>query len=264
MIKFILGSMNGTELEKHLQSDAITMFGAEPPARRYQSRWIALWSNVDIYYAMNYILSSFCTEFDEFAVVTLLKQLSVCGGTYLKVIKCVWNMLSVHVDIRDALFYSDKLIASYSLNALAVFDSDQQTMMKLFYAAIREGANQRIKFATYSAMTNTLLTSRASSYSRTVIRILYYSTMNCREIKWRLKSGDRDGKTKNEIQSWFGKIIELCNRHNLSQISEAARFDWLIRSGFGALFMRPMPREWTMKLLHFWTRRGRGNRVEMC
>merc|ERR1712129_27630 len=69
------------------------------PAPHLQSRWVAIWSHINIYYAMNYILSSFCEELNEFALFHLLKQLCVaasrCEGeeqtTLNKTIRKIWK-----------------------------------------------------------------------------------------------------------------------------------------------------------------------------
>ena len=61
----------------------------------YQSRWIAQLANINIYDAMDFIVSSYCTNFYEFAVAMLLKQLSKDkGGVSWMIIKAIWKMFS--------------------------------------------------------------------------------------------------------------------------------------------------------------------------
>ena len=77
------------------------MNGPHSASSQCQSRWIALWANIDIYYAMNYMLSSFCTQFDEFAVAVLLKQLSEEKEVaHWILISSIWKMFSENNDMQ--------------------------------------------------------------------------------------------------------------------------------------------------------------------
>ena len=86
-----------------------------PPHPLIQSHYIMLCTNVDIYYAMNYILSAFCNGFDQVAVVTLLKQLSVSSaahGRFVGIIKAIWDELFHHINLKnDVLYYANRKVA---------------------------------------------------------------------------------------------------------------------------------------------------------
>ena len=97
--KFVFGSINKTELELHLHNDIQKMYGQM--STQCQSRWIALSATMDIYDAMDFMLSPFCTSFDEFAVAMLLKQLSKDkGGVNWMIIKAIWKMFSDDKDMQ--------------------------------------------------------------------------------------------------------------------------------------------------------------------
>ena len=214
--------MNNTQREMYLNEHyLLIVFAQNAPTRDIQSRFISFWSNVDIYYAMNYILSSFCTELNEFAVVILLKQLSVCGGRsgkYWTIIKSVWHMLFQNKIIQSAVFSCNKWIASYSLKTLAVFDSDQWSMMTLFNAAHRNASNQRIEFSTYNAITITFVKDKKCTYSKSAIRKLFNNAINCREM--RRSVGDQE--TQRRVRDWFVNIIKLTDKKNLTKVRNIA------------------------------------------
>merc|ERR1712228_1014713 len=107
------------------------------------------------------------------------------------------------MDIRHAVLNSNKLIASYSLKTLAVFDSNQEGMIKLFHAAHREDSNQRIEFSTYNAITITLLRDMTCSYSKSVIKKLFNRAIECREMK----RNAADQETQRRVRDWFVNVI---------------------------------------------------------
>ena len=119
-----------------------------------QSDYIVLWANVDIYYAMNYVLCGFCTELDEIAVVTLLKQLTVFSlSDDVHIIKAIWDAILCNNHLRHAALHCEKRnVASYSLRSLSVYHHNFDpkiltTLMKLLKESM--DANQRITLATY-------------------------------------------------------------------------------------------------------------------
>ena len=143
-----------TQLRAELSAFYAYMFDdyRNPPHPLIQSYFIMLWANVDIHFAMNYILSAYCMAFDEVAVVTLLKQLTVCSGAdgiYVGVIKAIWDELLLHDVLKEAvLSYSSKNVASHSLLTLAVHDPEMDTFERLLIEAI--DANQNITLAVYN------------------------------------------------------------------------------------------------------------------
>merc|ERR1712232_759812 len=109
-----------------------------PPPFAMQSDYIYLWANANIYYAMNYILSPLCSGFDEFAIITLLKQLTVFSSpsevTFVQVIKEIWNEIFTHENLKGSVLnFCDQNIASYSLKTLAVdhMDGDPEILATL-------------------------------------------------------------------------------------------------------------------------------------
>ena len=152
-----------------MQATAVTlreiMFAdaQNPPSALIHSYYITLWSHIDLYYAMNYILNAYCTGFDEVAVVTLLKQLtvsSVSDGIYVNIIKAIWDAIIHQPHLKNAVLqYDNKNVASYSLMTLAVhhMDHDREiltTLMKLFDESLR--AKQRVTLATYNCVVRRL------------------------------------------------------------------------------------------------------------
>ena len=130
-----------------------------------QSCFISLWANVDIYYAMNYMISAFCTAFDEVAVVTLLKQLtqhSVRNSeeSFVRIIKAVWDAIFPRDKLKDAVLRdASRNVASYSLLSLAnnhmnYDDGILETLVKLFEESTK--ANQKITSATHNCVVHRL------------------------------------------------------------------------------------------------------------
>ena len=126
-----------------------------------QSYYIVLWANVDINYAMNYILSAFCTEINENAVVILLKQLTAFSGKsgdYWTVIRAIWAALLHHEEIEKGILDDpSKKVASFSLITLALFDDSINTAMRLIHDAMM--ADQIITLATYNCVLRRLVKS---------------------------------------------------------------------------------------------------------
>ena len=149
-----------TQLRTEVSAFYVFMFAnyRNPRHPLIQTYYIMLWANVDIHFAMNYVLSAYCTAFDEVAVVSLLKQLTVCSGAdgiYFGIIKAIWDRLFHHDVIREAvLHYSNRNVASYSLMTLAVHDPEMDTFERLLVEAI--DAYQNITLAVY----NTVLSFR--------------------------------------------------------------------------------------------------------
>ena len=136
---------------------------ANLPHPLIQSSYISLWANVDIHCTMNYILSAYCTGFDEVAVVTLLKQLTVfsgADGTFVGIIKAIWDELFHHEDfVEDVLGYASRNVASYSLQTSAVHHVDYDegilaTLNKLFNDSFK--AKQEITSATHNCIVRRL------------------------------------------------------------------------------------------------------------
>ena len=159
---FAIGNKAKDELRMKTEVFGEIMFNDTAPHCLIQSHYISLCAHVDIYYAMNYILSAFCNGFDEVAVVTLLKKLSaVCGRTdgksfrLVRIIKAIWDGIFQNVELKDAVLnygYDKKNVASYSLNTLAIhhMDCDSEILdllMRLFNESI--AANQQITLKTF-------------------------------------------------------------------------------------------------------------------
>ena len=145
-------------IELAKMSSVIFNGSADSPHAVIQSDYIVLWANVDIHFAMNYILSAYCTAFDEVAVVTLMKQLTVCSdryGDYAGIIKAIWNELFHHPTIMNAVLHDiTRNVASYSLRSLAVYDHNTSTMMRLLDESMK--AKQQITLATYECVISRL------------------------------------------------------------------------------------------------------------
>ena len=134
-----------------------------PPHPLIQSYFIILWTNINIHFAMNYVLSAYCTAFDEVAVVTLLKRLTVFSGAdgiYVSIIKAIWEALFHHDALRDAvLSYESRNVASFSLSTLATHYNKLEgpsldTFVRIFVSALK--ANQQITLETYSCIARRL------------------------------------------------------------------------------------------------------------
>lgn len=133
-----------------------------PPPFAIQSDYIFLWANLNIYYAMNYILSPLCSGFDDFAIVTLLKQLTVRKdarkGTrsFVNVIKEIWNGIFLRAGLKIVvLHFGGRNVASYSLATLAVEHKKENpeilaTLIRLLEESIAE--NHLITLACYNCV----------------------------------------------------------------------------------------------------------------
>ena len=190
------------------------MFDETRPHVDIQSYYIVLWSNVDIIYTMNYILSAFCTGMNENAVVVFLKQLSVVSGgrsgEYLAVIKAIWDALLLHTEIEKAVLHdSSRNVASFSLMTLAVFDDSLNTTMKLVHDAMI--ADQKITLATYNCVLRRLSKSNASEVTAEhmiAIEKIWGRTINI------LKSVDSARR-----QNWYELMLTVCVRFRMTRMA---------------------------------------------
>ena len=228
-----IGHGCGAEFQERFRRN-LTLFerivlGDPPEVKRsphvfIQSDYIFLRGNLDIHYAMNYILSPFCTGIDEVAVVTLLKQLTAFADGagargYVWIIKAIWDRLLCddrHArDLRDAvLHYADKNVASYSLKTLAVDrpDNDQgilATLMKLLNVSME--ANQNIKLATYNCVIRRLKEIPNDSISLEQLGLI-------RKI-WNKSKLDANIKIRGEARLKWGELmLAVCHRFNLKEL----------------------------------------------
>ena len=188
-----------------------------------QSYYISMWANVDIYFAMNYILSAYCTGFDEVAVVTLLKQLTAFSGEtgeFVSIIKAIWEELFHNTDLKDAVLgYSNKNVASYSLLTLTNYDPEMNTLMKLFNEAME--ARQQITLSTYHC-----IVSRLSKISKWLITAEQLSMIG---IIWKQSLPllrDRIFHRRSN-EHWFGLMIRVCDRFNLNELKSTIKSSYL-------------------------------------
>ena len=136
---------------KHLSKDAaksldirmkhifISLPVDSPPCVEIQSLLIAIWSNINMQYALNYLLmDEYCTGIDLFALSIMLKLLSASYGEYyFPIIKAIWKVILTNDAISDMLLTKskeNKNIISYSLHSILFHVDDLKTAMKLLNA----------------------------------------------------------------------------------------------------------------------------------
>ena len=116
-----------------------------------QSLFIAVWANLNMHYALNYLLmDECCTEVNIFGITIFLKQLSSINGAYhCPLIKSIWNAILQNGDLLGAIMDSDiRNLASYSILSLICHDYELETALRVFHAAWASGSNQEISFDT--------------------------------------------------------------------------------------------------------------------
>ena len=193
-----------------------------------QSSYISLWANVDIYYAMNYILSAYCTEFDEVAVVTLLKQLTRLSEddareSFVRIIKAVWDELLSHVDLRDAVLHdASRNVASYSLLSLANNHMNYDgrilaTLVKLFH--VSDKAYQQITSSTYNCVVRRLEKISPQFFKRKHRRII---SKIWKHVRPRLQ--DKQFAFRDE---WTELMLNVCRKFELTILKGRMKWvDW--------------------------------------
>ena len=201
-----------------------------PPHILVQSYYIVLCANVDIHYAMNYILSAFCTGFDEVAVVTLLKQLTVFSDhnhdedeNYVYVIKAIWDRILHQSALKNAVLHNkNKNVASYSLKTLAVHHMcyDQgilSTFLKLLVQSMR--TEQDITLTTYNCIVRRLLrisTRLVDETHRTMMTKIWP------KVKYRLRY--QTGKMK---EDWARLMFQVCHKFEMTELTERVNDFWM-------------------------------------
>ena len=193
-----------------------------PPHPLIQSHYFVLWANLDIYYAMNYLLSAFCSRFDEVAVVTLLKQLTVFSdrdhddesNDFVYIIKVVWDAVFHREDLKIAVMHhSERNVASYSLRTLAIhhMNADHNiltTFFRLFYESMK--AKQQITLATYSCVVRRLswISKRFVAIKHKEMVITIWDEVNSRL------------KDKDDWDKWLGLMTQVCRKFGMVELIE--------------------------------------------
>ena len=179
---------------------------SNPPHTIIQSDYIVLWANLDICYTMNYILSAFCTGFDEVAFVTLLKQLTVFtdrNGKYVSIIKAIWDEIFHHPSTMNAVLYDiTRNVASYSLRSLAVYDHNTSTMMRLLDESML--SKQQITLATYECVIRRL------SKLRTPKRLLTPKEIGAIYRVWAKSTALIKSVHPKTRQAWKDFMLQTC------------------------------------------------------
>ena len=194
-----------------------------PPHPLIQTHFIMLWANLDIYYAMNYILSAFCNGFDEVAVVTLLKQLTVLSGkngAYVNIIKAIWDDLFRRDDMKDDVLRILN-VASYSLMTLAMYHPSHDTFERLLFEAM--DANQQITLVVYSCCVRKLKSipsERVTERHHALVHSIWNNMMPL------LQESDASRYQK---LKWISSVLKLCSVYRLAQLEQTIKafVDWV-------------------------------------
>ena len=147
---------------------------------RAQSMFIAIWTFVDIKYALNYLLmDELCTEVDVFSIAVLVKVMSISSGAYYhRLIKQIWSaILQNDAMLHTMMNLGGRNMASHSMLALADHDAQINTIMSLLKAA--DGTKQIFMQKTLTAILKRLLnvdTEYRSAYNWAVQVIWRKST----------------------------------------------------------------------------------------
>ena len=193
------------------------MFDHKQPSHPLlQSYFIMLWVKVDIHYAMNYILSAFCTAFDEVAVVTLLKQLtafSSSDGKYAEIIKAIWDAICPHIGLKNAVLnYATRNVASYSLMTLAVHHPSYDSFERLLSEAM--SADQQITLVVYNSCVQRLRSiprEWVTDRHRKLVRSIWNNMMPL------LVESD---VTKHQRRIWISSILRTCDVYGLAYLTD--------------------------------------------
>ena len=182
-----------------------------------QSYYISLWSQVDLHYAMNYILSDFCTALDEAAIVVLLKQLTVFASSndiFAGIIQAIWVRLFHHKNIKSAVLdYERKNVASYSLVTLSVYDSYIDTFMRLFNESMN--ANQQITLDTYKCVARRLGRIPRESFG--------HQHKEAIETVWSKVIPTLTRLNKRDRQNWVRQMKQICKKFELIELAQAVK-----------------------------------------
>ena len=191
----------------------------QPPHPLLQSYFIMLWANLDIYYAMNYILSAFCTAFDEVAVVTLLKQLTVFSssdGKYVEIIKAIWDAIYPRIRLKNAvLHYATRNVVSYSLMTLAVHHPSYDSFERLLAEGM--SANQQITLVVFNSCIQRLRSiprEWVTDCHRKLVRGIWNKMMPLLE---------EVNVTKHQRRIWISSILRTCDVYGLAYLTERVK-----------------------------------------
>ena len=184
-----------------------------PPHPLIQSYYITLWSHIDLHYAMNYILSGFCTAFDEAAIVVLLKQLTVCARSnkfFVGIIQAIWHQLFYHHDVKSAVLdYDTRNVASYSLMSLAVYESNFDIFLRLFNESMN--ADQQITLATYNCIVRRLGRIPREKFN--------HQHMAAIDTVWSKVTPSFAYMNKWDRQKWVREMLQICQKFELFELA---------------------------------------------
>ena len=208
------------ELEAQLALYQDIMFASPVvPHPLIQSNYIVLWANVDIYFAMNYVLSPFCQSLDEATIITLLKQMTVFSGyqgTFANLIKASWNGLHHQHSLKRAvLYYGTRNVASFSLMTLAVHDVASDTFIRLFVDAM--DAEQRITLKTFNCIVRNL--------GNIPINFITQNQVMAISIVWGkvVEQLEQNQSSYRERREWVFLMREICDRLRLDDLAANVR-----------------------------------------
>ena len=168
-----------TRCKRSLNDKLKRMFAScdhsKPLHIKTQSMFIRVWANVNIKYALNYlIMDGYCTQINVHSIVVLLKVMSIIGNSayYLPLIKQIWNVILQNSVILNAMLnHSSRNIASYSMLTLAVHDAQLNTIMSILNAA--KGTRQIFKQKSLTAVLNRLNDARDKSLYKWAVLALW-------------------------------------------------------------------------------------------
>ena len=191
-------------LDEKLQHLFLSLNHSKPLQIETQSLFIAIWANVNIQSALNYLLMDvYCTKIDIFAISILLKQFSSTNSAYYcPLIKSIWSAILPNQVLSRLILsgYGVDNVASYSLLTLAIYDVELNTAMNLLNAT--QSRQQIISLMTLKSVME---------------KLLHYDKK--REYRWAIKifwSKSARYYSRHYVES----ILEMCDVYGLTALRQ--------------------------------------------
>ena len=166
-------------LNEQLAEMFLSLDHSKPLHIETQSMFVAVWANVNMKYALNFLMmDGYCTQINMFSITVLLKVMSISSGAYhYRLIKQIWNVILQNKTILDAMFnHGPTNIVSYSMLTLAVQDRELNTMVALLQATA--GNRQIFMQKTLTAVLRRICNARCQQEYRWTVQYIWNKSSN--------------------------------------------------------------------------------------
>ena len=157
----------------------ISLDHSKPLHIKTQSLFIALWANIKMKYAFNYLLMDrYCTQINIFSVTVFMKVLSTARyAYYYRCIKQIWNAILQNDALLDAILnYGARNLVSYSVLTLAASDPELDTALALLNAA--NGSRQMFMYKSLTAVLKRIHDVPDKSAYKWAIRLIWHLSVS--------------------------------------------------------------------------------------